>query len=75
MNVKDIVIDKNIANIIFAIEEENCSPMETIDESEYQSFLSDYIGKTVEYYCYNRWPEEPNTLLEIVTEKLGESDC
>jgi hypothetical protein len=70
--IKTKIIDEEIINILFSIEENDLSPCdEPYSDDVYNQFKSDYIGKTIEDYCWHRYPDEPDTLLELVIEILN----
>jgi hypothetical protein len=51
LEIKTKIIDEEIINILFSIEENDLSPCdEPYSDDVYNQFKSDYIGKTIEDY-------------------------
>jgi hypothetical protein len=61
VKMKDHIINKEDAERLFSLEEEDLSPNdEPIDDEEFLHFISIIIGKTLWEYSEWRYPEDPD---------------
>jgi len=68
--MKDHIINKKDANLLYELEEDKLSPMEAYTKIDYNCFLENVIGKTIWGYCLWRNPENPNGEFKIIENQM-----
>ena len=65
------IIDRNCAIKLFSLEEDNLGPTDEYTDDDFNSFLSDYVGKTLWEYSKHRFPDNPNEQFKLAVNVMN----
>lgn len=69
-HLKNHIIDKDDVIKLFSLEEDNLGPTDKYTDDDFNSFLSDYVGKTLWEYSKHRFPDNPDEQFRLAVDVL-----
>ncbi len=69
--MKQKQLDREDVIKLFSLEEDNLGPTEEYTDNDFNNFLSDYVGKTLEEYSKHRFPDNPQEQFKLAVGVLS----